>query len=152
MQLLTANKQISRLGGRASALPPFQLTDIIISGGKMSEYKQKNPVPKNFQKNNDIITGPKGLRKTEKEVIAPVINGAIGTAKAPIVPKVQESKPKPKEVEKVAVHSTRNVYWPGVGKVSKGYNIVKRDAAEMWLTRNHIREATPEEVAREFGL
>jgi uncharacterized protein (UPF0332 family) len=32
-----------------------------------------------------------------------------------------------------------------------GYNIVEKDAAEKWLTRSHIRTATPEEVAREFG-
>lgn len=118
----------------------------------MSEAKKKNPVPKNFQKNSDIITGPKGSKKTEKEVIAPVVNGAIGTAKEPIVPKVKEPVTKIKEIEKVAIHSTKNVHWPGVGKVLKGYNIVKRDAAEMWLTRNYIREAAPEEIAREFGL
>jgi hypothetical protein len=38
-----------------------------------------------------------------------------------------------------------------VGKVYRGYNIVEKDAAEKWLTRSHIRTATPEEVAKEFG-
>lgn len=54
--------------------------------------------------------------------------------------------------ETVAIHSTRNVSWEGVGKVEKGYNIVKKSAAEKWLTRDHTRLATPEEVAREYGV
>ena len=54
--------------------------------------------------------------------------------------------------EKVAVHSTRNVFWDGVGRVKTGYNIMTREKAEVWLTRNHTRLATPEEVAREFNL
>jgi len=53
--------------------------------------------------------------------------------------------------DKVALHSTRNVNWPGVGKVVKGYNIVSAVAAERWLTRSHVREATPEEIAKEYG-
>jgi hypothetical protein len=53
--------------------------------------------------------------------------------------------------ELVALFSTRNVFWQGVGKVNFGYNIVSRDVAEQWLTRNHVREATPQEVLKEFG-
>jgi len=52
--------------------------------------------------------------------------------------------------EKVAVFSSRNVTWSGVGKVYRGYNIVDKGAADKWLTRDHIRLATPEEVAEEF--
>jgi hypothetical protein len=55
------------------------------------------------------------------------------------------------EKETVAVYSTKNVTWSGVGQVSKGYNIVTKQAAEKWATRSHIRIATPEEVARDFG-
>jgi len=61
----------------------------------------------------------------------------------------------PKEVkgkDKVAVYSTRNVNWSGVGQVSKGYNIVTKQAADKWATRDHIRIATPEEVAGEYGI
>lgn len=56
------------------------------------------------------------------------------------------------EYDKVAVYSSRNVSWQGVGKVSKGYNIMTKDKAEQWLTRDHIRIATPEEVAKEYGI
>jgi septum formation inhibitor-activating ATPase MinD len=57
-----------------------------------------------------------------------------------------------KEKDKVAVYSTRNVNWSGVGQVSKGYNIVTKQAADKWATRDHIRIATPEEVAGEYGI
>ena len=56
------------------------------------------------------------------------------------------------EYDKVAIYSSRNVSWQGVGKVSKGYNIMTKDKAEQWLTRDHIRIATPEEVAKEYGI
>ena len=55
-------------------------------------------------------------------------------------------------VEKVAVYSEKNMNWSAIGKVSKGYNIVTKEAAEMWLTRKGIRKATPEEVATHYGL
>jgi hypothetical protein len=55
------------------------------------------------------------------------------------------------EEEKVAIYSSKNVSWAGVGKVLKGYNIVTKSVSEKWLKRDHIRIATPEEVARDFG-
>lgn len=55
------------------------------------------------------------------------------------------------EKETVAIYSTKNVSWPGVGKVLKGYNIVTKANAKKWLKRDHVRSATPEEVARSFG-
>lgn len=61
------------------------------------------------------------------------------------------AKKKPKK-DTVAIHSTKNVLWPGIGEVTRGYNIVTEEVAEKWLTRSHVRSATPEEVAREFGV
>jgi len=71
-------------------------------------------------------------------------------------PAKAETKKKAKPVEEsekiVAVFSTKNVTWNGVGKVNRGYNIVTQEEADQWETRSHIRIATPEEVAREYGL
>jgi hypothetical protein len=82
--------------------------------------------------------------------ITAVANGVIGAGRVAKSPKPADPKSKPK-VEKVAIHSTKNVTWGPVGKVYKGYNLVTPDQAKMWLTRDHTRTATPEEVAREFG-
>jgi hypothetical protein len=100
----------------------------------------------------DVITGPKGSGASEEQILAPVLNGAIGTAtvaKTPKAPKKSEPT-KLKHDDTVAIFSTRNVHWEGVGRLSTGYNIVSKEAAEKWLTRGHVRSASPEEVAREF--
>jgi len=101
----------------------------------------KNPVPKNFQK--------------KTEAISPVKNGVIGTGtiaeknKKKAVEKEVKVK---KEYEKVAIFSSKSVSLPGVGKVSKGYNIIPKNTLDKWLERDHVREATPQEIAEEFGL
>lgn len=56
------------------------------------------------------------------------------------------------EDEKVAVYSTRNVTWDGVGSIKRGYNIMTQVKASKWLTRDHTRLATPQEVAKEYDL
>ena len=76
-----------------------------------------------------------------------VANGVIGTTQVEKAPE----KPAAPQKKTVAIHSTKNVSLPGVGKVYRGYNIVTPDQAEAWLKRSHIRIATPEEVAKEFG-
>ena len=53
--------------------------------------------------------------------------------------------------EKVAIHSTKSVRWEEVGAISKGYNIVTKAQADKWLSRSHVRIATPEEVKKAFG-
>lgn len=53
---------------------------------------------------------------------------------------------------KVAIYSNRSIYWPEVGRLAKGFNIVAPGKAEKWLTLRGIRTATPAEVAKEYGL
>lgn len=83
--------------------------------------------------------------------VGSIVNGVIGVAQTPRpVKKAPAPKAAAEKEETVAVFSTRNVTWNGVGTVYRGYNIVKKSAADKWLTRDHIRLATPEEVAQEF--
>jgi hypothetical protein len=53
--------------------------------------------------------------------------------------------------EKVAVYSVRNLSWNGVGELTRGYNIVTKEASDKWLTNKSVRSATPEEVKRAYG-
>lgn len=79
--------------------------------------------------------------------------GAMGVSDSTKVEKKPLKKVDEKvKSEKVAVFSTRNVTWSEVGKVYRGYNIVTPEQAEKWMTRDHIRMATPQEVAKEFGI
>lgn len=100
---------------------------------------------------NNVIGSTQNTTKEEpKSSVVNLSNGAIGSGSADRPAKQVKQKAAPKE-DTVAIHSTRNVTWNEVGKVYRGYNIVSKSAAEKWLTRDHIRSATPEEVAREFG-
>lgn len=101
----------------------------------------------------DVITTPSFPGKDTVNMVGLVGNGAIGSVSA-ARPKKSSGKKvtaTEKKTETVAIFSTRNVTWTGVGKVYRGYNIVEKAAADKWLTRDHIRPASPEEVAQEFG-
>lgn len=107
--------------------------------------------PEEPAKSDAVSTESFAKSETEPQTVGLVADGAIGVAAAKPAPKkVTAKKAEPKK-EKVAIYSSKNVTWSGVGKVYTGYNIVDADEAEKWLSRNHIRRATPEEVAKEFG-
>jgi hypothetical protein len=73
--------------------------------------------------------------------------GAIGSMAAD-GPK-KNIKPEQGLGDKVAIYSTKNVRWEEAnGAVYRGVNIVTKDQADKWLTRSHIRLATPEEVQK----
>lgn len=101
----------------------------------------------------EVITGPKRGRAPRSSNMHSKKDGTIGSHAADrALDKVEVNEVVPKEkVEKVALWSSKNARWSGVGEVSKGYNIVTKEAAEQWLTKAGIREATPEEVAAHYG-
>jgi hypothetical protein len=102
----------------------------------------------------EVVTIPEPT--VEKTVVETVEDGVVGTSvkAAKTTKKIEKPKPTVKAnlKEKVAIHSTKNVTWSSVGTVYVGFNIVTPAVAEKWLERKHIRLATPEEVAKEFGL
>ena len=76
--------------------------------------------------------------------------GAIGSMAAD-GPK-KDIKPAKDLGDKVAIYSTGNVRWEEAGgAIYKGVNIVTKDQADKWLTRSHVRIATPEEVQKVVG-
>jgi hypothetical protein len=116
----------------------------MVKEAKVKEAKEEVP--------NGAISAPNkpGAGGKKKSSTQKTFNGAIGSAGAE---RKDRPAPQPEKatVEKVAIHSTRNVSWMGVGKVLKGYNIVSKESADKWLTRDHVRLATPEEVASEYN-
>jgi len=76
--------------------------------------------------------------------------GAIGSMAAD-GPK-KDIKPEQGLGDKVALYSTKNVRWEEAnGAIYKGVNIVTKDQADKWLTRSHVRIATPDEVQKVLG-
>jgi hypothetical protein len=98
-----------------------------------------------------VVEAPAYQAPEEVQALGSVADGVIGATTAPKEFKKPAKKTSESKKETIALYSTKNVTWSEVGKVYRGYNIVEKDAAEKWLTRPHIRIATPEEVAKEFG-
>jgi len=81
----------------------------------------------------------------------PISSGAIGVGKQARPKKEKPVEPKQGK-EKVAIKSTKNVSWMGVGQVKLGINYVSAEEAKEWSKRDHITVLKPEEVAKEYGL
>lgn len=97
-----------------------------------------------------ITTNDLASSSSEPQILGSVAEGVIGVTTAE--PKPVKSSAKPVDsTEKAAVYSLKNISVPGLGKVYRGYNIVKKDSLDKWLEKSYIRAATPEEVAKEFG-
>ncbi len=93
-------------------------------------------------------TTANGGKKSGK--IVSTNNGAIGSGAADRSPKVKAEAVE--EPAKTAVYSEKNILVDGLGKINKGYNIFPKDVANKWLKRSYVRLATPEEVAKEYGI
>lgn len=119
----------------------------------VAEIKAEAKIEEAPKPAEDVITGASAPSTTEKPALGSVADGVIGTSTAKAAKK---AAPKPKVEEKrddvVALYSPRNLHWEGVGRLSKGFNVVSKDAAEKWLTRDGIRLADPKEVAKGYGL
>ena len=113
--------------------------------------KEEAPVEEPKAAEPEAITSPSYETEPEEQALGAVANGVIGASTTPKTPK-KKPAPKPeKDPKTVAIKSTKNVSWVGVGKVSKGINIVSQNEADQWLTRDHITLVSPEQVKSEFG-
>lgn len=115
---------------------------------EVAEVVEEAPVVKE----PTIITTPSYSGSEEVQALGTVADGVIGATK-----KTRAKKSAPKveaveEEEKVAVYADKNYYWGPAGKIYRGYNIIKKSKADLWLTKSGVRLATPEEVAKEFGV
>jgi hypothetical protein len=79
-------------------------------------------------------------------------DGVLTVSSADTFKSKEFRKDKETPKDKVAIYSEKNMRWNGIGSVSKGYNIVTKEAADQWLTRKGVREATAQEVASHYGL
>jgi hypothetical protein len=113
------------------------------------EHAEETPVVEEAAQ--AVVEAPAYQAPEEVQALGSVAEGVIGATKATKAPAKKKTAKSAEVKEKIALYSTKNVTWSEVGKVYRGYNIVEKDAAEKWLTRSHIRVATPEEVAKEFG-
>jgi hypothetical protein len=57
-----------------------------------------------------------------------------------------------KDNNTVALFAAGNISQAKWGELSKGYNIVSKETANFWLAHRTVRLATPEEVAKHYGV
>lgn len=109
----------------------------------------------NEEPTQKIISGPEKKKTTRTSNVHAKENGAIGShaADRALTKKVDysEKQEDKKDSDKTAIWSDKNIRWSDVGNLVKGYNITNKEAADKWLTKKGIREATPEEVAAHYG-
>lgn len=84
---------------------------------------------------------------TKAEILETILN-FVPLEEFPSRPKEEK---KEKSGEKIAVYSSRDLFWSQVGELKFGYNIVSKEDSEKWLTHKAVRTASPEEVARHYG-
>lgn len=122
-----------------------EVTNVVI------EEMDNNSVNDDGQK---VITGPKKARSSRRSNSFVTETGAVGSRAADYALVKNNNAVEELVVDetgKVALWSDKNIRWAGVGSLTKGYNIVKKEDAEIWLKRQGIREATPEEIATYYS-
>ena len=65
--------------------------------------------------------------------------------------RVEEADKTETLINKVALHSQKNLHMDNLGALKVGYNIVSKEASEKWLTHRLVRVASPEELAAYYG-
>lgn len=98
------------------------------------------------RKQNKNPSSNLNAKKDNGAISSRAADSALSKKSAP-----EEKKSSPVKEEKVALWSSKNIRWTGTGTLSKGYNIVTKEAAEKWLSRDGIRKASPEELATYYG-
>jgi uncharacterized membrane protein len=128
---LEADNQVAEELEPAPVLEEVAVEDSIISSPE-AEPASDDSEASLSSANDDVISSSTARKPRKSKKVEEVVS--------------TDSKP-----ETVALYSTRNVHWIGVGKVTKGYNIVSKSQAEQWLTRpEHIRLVEPNEVSKEL--
>lgn len=108
---------------------------------------------------DEIITTPSPASSSNEEPVANSIgndipSGAFSTSESKPVEKKIASKPKSKKEDddkEVVVFSEKSIYFPGVGRLTPGFNIVSAKNAKAYLRHKAVREASPEELARNYS-
>lgn len=99
-----------------------------------------------------IITTPKKERAPRGSNSFTKENGAISSGAADVsLQNKQNTETDSSDLQNVALWSEKSIRWGGLGSLTRGYNIVTKEAADVWLTRKGIRVANPDEVASYYS-
>jgi hypothetical protein len=100
---------------------------------------------------DNIVRGPEPTKRIPTSSSFSNQDNIVGSRAAENVSSKKDTPTPKKDENKTAIFSEKNMHWQGVGHLKTGYNIVTKEAASKWLTKNVVREATPQEVAAYYG-
>lgn len=124
----TKAEMIAKISGfNATVSTGYEKGDNVIESRSI-QLEQRKPMPSTINSEDNVISSRAAERSFQK---------------------IERNESKVDN--KVALYSTKNIHWIGIGHISKGYNIVTKEDAEKWLTRTGIRKASPQEVATYYG-
>ena len=64
-----------------------------------------------------------------------------------------DSKPaKSESQDEKVVFVDHPLYWPGVGRLNAGFNLVQGNIADKWIEKGWAREASVNEVSEHYGV
>lgn len=139
----TAASTSTRATKKTAEKAPVEITNVEISSQEDSTIDKDGQV---------VIATPKKARAPKVSNSFTKETGVISSGAADIfLENKNNTENKKEDLESVAIWSEKSIRWGDLGSLTRGYNIVKKEAAEKWLTRNGIRQATPEEVAIHYG-
>lgn len=139
----TASSTSKKATQRAAEEAPVEIKNVEVSSNEDNSINQDGQT---------VIQTPKKPRAPRKSNSLTKESGAVssGAADASLENKINTEVEKT-NLDTVALWSEKSIRWGDLGSLTRGYNIVKKEAAEKWLTRNGIRKATPEELATHYG-
>lgn len=92
-----------------------------------------------------LIVNEPVIESTPVVVEEPVVVPTVEPVVEPIVVNVPEPS------DKIALHSSANLFKYKLGELKVGYNIVSKEDSVLWLKSKKVRVATPEEVAQYYN-
>lgn len=111
-----------------------------------------NPKARDGDNDGLVQDGTVFERPIEVEVLEDTVEDVPVVEDLPKVEKKESAKASVEANDDVALFTDGNIYQSKWGELSKGYNVVKKEAAAFWLPHRTVRLATPEEIAKHYGV
>ena len=62
-----------------------------------------------------------------------------------------DTKPAGDAEDQVVLYVNHPMYWPGVGRLATGYNVIPAEKGKLWLDKGWARKASAKEVKEYYG-
>lgn len=142
----------------ASRLATSDDNAVIVENPTIAEdAKVEEQVVVEEEPKDEVIMTPSPVSNSNEEPAATAMGNSVPSgAFSTEVPKKTTKKAavkseKKTDMSQVVIFAEKNLYFPGTGKITFGFNIVSEKDSKVYLKHKSVREATPEELARKYA-